>query len=159
MKGTIIFVAVLVAGALFYLKPWGEKRYDDTPQGVQARKTDKIVDTAIRNKNIWEARAMVQGEPKIEGVQIYQEFLPIIESLYAAGATDVSFAYIKRSVRTGNQAEGMYVVLPKDPTKRAALMTIAQKWQYPPKECNQKYIYMRIGGWDVEGPEPSFLGT
>lgn len=159
MKALIV-LAVVIAGAFLLIeKPWQPKRYDNTRQGTQAKKIDAIVDQAIRNTNTWEARAMLKGEMVIGGVKVYEEFVPTVESLYKAGAKDVSFAYIHRSVRTGDQAEGLYAVLPEDSRKRAALIALAAKWPHPPKECNQKYIYLKIMGWDVDAPEPSFLGN
>jgi hypothetical protein len=160
MKGTLIFLVIVgVGGYLWFAKPWEPARYDTTPQGQQAKKIDNIVDKAIAYPNIWEARDMLEHEPVIMGMKPYQEFRPIIDELYAAGATKVCFAYIVRSVRMGDQAEGLYAVLPKDPAKRKALIQIAQRWPHPPKECNQKYIYLRIRGWDVDAPDSSFLGT
>jgi len=159
MKGIIILLVIGLAGYLLIDKPWQEKRYDDTPQGQQAKKIDRIVDKAIAFPNTWEARDMLKAEPMIAGMKVYSEYAPIIEELYSAGATDVRFAYIVRSVRTGTQAEGLYAVLPKDPGKRKALFTIAQGWPHPPKDVKQKYVYLRIRGWDVDEPEPSFLGT
>jgi hypothetical protein len=160
VKATWIVLAVVVIGGyLWFAKPWEPKRYDDSVQGQQAKKTDGIVDRAIRNKSIWEAREMLKSEPVLLGHKVYSEYAPLVEELYTAGATQVAFAYIVRSVRVGDQAEGLYAVLPQDPAKRKALIKIAQSWPNPPKDVNQKYIYMRIHGWDVNAPEPSFLGT
>jgi hypothetical protein len=159
-KVGLIILGVFVLGSyLWFAKPWEPSRYDDSKQGQEAKKMDKIVDRAIAYPNISEARDMISREPKFEGYQVYSEYTPVVEKLYAAGATNVSFCYIVHTVRGGYQAEGLYAVLPKDPAKRKALIAIAQTWPHPPRECNQKYVYMRIKGWDVDQPEGSFLGT
>ncbi|HZZ42949.1 MAG TPA: hypothetical protein VFE58_08420 [Tepidisphaeraceae bacterium] len=165
MKGTLIFlVIVLIGGYLLYAKPWQEARYDESSQGQEAMKTDKIVDAAIGYPNIWEAREMLDSQPVHDGAKTltfgsYDEFSQMVDALYTAGAKKVAFAYITRGSRSGDHAEGMYVVLPKEPSKRAALIAMAQSWPHPPKEVNQKYIYYRIAGWDVNDPEKSLLGS
>ena len=157
--GLIILGVFAIGSYLLFFKPWEPSRYDNTPQGVQAKKIDKVVDRAIDYPNVSEARDMISREPKFEGYQVYSEYTPVVDQLYKAGATNVGFCYITHTVRGGYAAEGLYVVLPKDANKRAALIKIAQTWPHPPRECNQKYIYMRIKGWDVDAPEGSFLGT
>jgi hypothetical protein len=157
--GLIILGVFVISSYLWFARPWEPSRYDDTPQGQQAKKIDRIVDRAIAYPNTQEARDMLSREPKFDGFQVYAEYGPVIEQLYTAGAVNVSFAYTVHTVRGGYQAEGLYAVLPKDPAKRKALIAIAQAWPHPPKECRQKYIYMRIRGWDVDARDPSFLGT
>jgi hypothetical protein len=171
MKGWLIAIVVIgLGGYLWYAKPWEPARYDQSAQGKQAKAIDKRVEQAKAFRNpgpdTWEARDYVKPTGNKRDLRDYgfgerEEAEKQIEALYAAGAKDVSYIHVVRRAREGQMPEGLYVALPDDKSKRAALIAIAQKWKYPPKECNQKYLYYSINSeeWNPDKPETSFMGT
>jgi len=170
MKGFLIFVGIVaVAGYLFWAKPWEPKRYDNTPQGQQAKRIDKRVEQAKAFRpqpDTWEGRDYVKPTGNKKDIRSYgfgerEDAEKEIEALYAAGAKEVAYIHVQRTARMGTYPEGLYVTLPEDKTKRKALIAYAQKWKYPPKECNQKYIYCSLNPeeWNPDTAETSFMGT
>jgi hypothetical protein len=169
MKGFLIAVLVLgVGGYLFFAKPWEPRRYDDTPQGKQAKAIDKRVEQAkaFRPPDTWEARDYVRPTDNKKDLRSFgfgdrADAAKEVEALYAAGAKEVAYIHVARTARWGTSPEGLYVALPDDATKRKNLIAIAQKWKYPPKECHQKYLYytMNENEWNPDTPETSFMGT
>jgi hypothetical protein len=173
MKVFIILVAVLaVAVGLFIVKPWEPKRYDDSPAGVDARKIDDHVEQAKawRPPNTIEARELLGAKPDPKryialGTMGYEETKTLINDLYNAGAMEVAFCNVKRSVRTGDAPEGLYVAVPDDDqTKRDAIFAVAGRWykeagKQTPPDVKQKYLYFGYGEWSPADPEPGFLPT
>jgi hypothetical protein len=169
MKGWLIAVVVIgVAGYLFWAKPWEPKRYDDTAQGQQAKRIDKRVDQAkaFRPPDTWDGRDYTKATGNKKDLRGFgfgerEDDAKMVEKLYGLGAKDVAYVHVQRRAREGTIPEGLFVTLPEDKTKRAALIAEAQTWKFPPKECNQKYLYYTMNSeeWTPDSKETSFMGT
>jgi hypothetical protein len=171
MKPWMLIVAVAaIAVGLVVFKPFGDKRYDKTPAGQEAKRVDTHVENAKnwRPPNTWEAREMLNQPrgPKVPAPDLGPmgegEAKTFVKNLYDAGATEVAFLNIKRSVRFGDAPEGLYAALPDDPAARDAVFAVATKWwkqnnQDVPPDVRQKYLYFGFGGWNPKDPEPGFF--
>ncbi|MGH7215124.1 MAG: hypothetical protein ACREIT_10215 [Tepidisphaeraceae bacterium] len=171
MKGGVIAVLVIAAAVMLWVwKPWEAGRYDDTPAGKEAKIIDEHVEDAKawRPPNTWEARDFLRPKPmpKVNyNLMIgltHAEATKLVNELYQAGAEEVAYLNIKRSVRSGDHPEGFYVTLPDEPDKRKATLTrfnlyATTEGKPPTTDVRQKYAYFGYGDWNPTDPKPSFM--
>ena len=169
-KALIVLIVAALAVWLAVTKPWQEKRYNSTPAGQEAKKTDAHVQQAFdwTPPDKWDAKEFL-GEtpnPKViyEGMigMSHAEGKKMVKDFKDAGAKEVDFINVHRSVRTGDDPEGLVLVLPENPTQRAAIFTLAGGYykrlgKTAPPDVHQKYLYIGYGRWTPEKEEPGFL--
>jgi hypothetical protein len=171
MKKLIIVLVVVAGGYLLWAQPWKPKRYNDTPQGKEAARIDDHVQQAIDWKDPtgaswWSAKDYI-GTKQEKGRYFgslggWASANKFTNDMLQAGAKDVRFINIKRSVRTGDAPEGIVVVLPDGPAARAPIFTAFAKYmaadgKSAPPDVNQKYLYYGFGVWSPEGESPGWL--
>jgi hypothetical protein len=171
MKALIILVVVVAAGYLVWAQPWKTKRYNDTPQGKEAARIDDHIDQAIgwndpTGASWWPARDYI-GSKQEKGryfgnLGSWADAKKFTDNMFQAGAKDVRFVNIKRSVRTGDAPEGIVVVLPDAKSARAPVFAqfgkeLAAERKSAPTDVNQKYLYWGFGAWSPEGESPGWL--
>jgi hypothetical protein len=173
MVKTLVIVAIIAGGAFLILtQPWKAKRYDNTPAGKEAKKIDEHVQEAFdwTPPGKFEAKTFLGNTPSKKvfyesmlGGMSFDEAHKLFDNCYSAGAKEVDFLNVKQSVREGSSPEGLVVVLPVDPTKRAAVFTAATPGfkavgKPVPPDVKQKYLYMPLSGtWTPDKPEPGFM--
>jgi hypothetical protein len=162
--GKLVVVAVVVLGGLvlWVTKPWDDGRYDNSPAGQEAKTIDSHVQQALdwTPPDKIEAREYFGEEPdprRDYGHLEWSEMRKLSDDLYNAGAKEVCFINVDRSVRTGDHPEGLVVVLPSDAGKRQAIFTLMQPHfatvgQTAPPDLKQKYLYI---GYDPERWNPN----
>jgi hypothetical protein len=171
MKKGLIFLLVIVGGGyLLWAQPWKPHRYNDTPEGKEAKRIDDHVQQAVdwhdsTQASWWPAKDYIG--PKAEkgrsfGDMGWAEANKFTDDLLQAGATGVYFINIKRSVRSGDAPEGLVAVLPDAPAARASVFAafgkqLSAQGKSAPKDVNQKYLYMGFGTWTPTADEPGFL--
>ena len=173
VKALVIFLFIASAAILLRFQPWQPRRYDSTPAGQAAKRTDNHVQQAFD----WtppDKRDVIEEIGPTENPKIlYHGYIGMsfgdahrmYDALKKAGATEVVYINIMRRVKLGTHAEGAVAVLPKDKTARAAVFTAFKPWfsqcgQTLPPDVNQKYLYLHLNGdWSPDQPETRFLGT
>jgi hypothetical protein len=170
--GKLVIVLVIVLGGvvLWLTKPWEDGRYDNSPAGQEAKKTDAHVQQALdwTPPDKIEAREYFgtqEDERRNYGHLDYAEMKAFVEDLYSKGAKEVCYINVERSVRTGDHPEGLVIVLPNDPQKRQAIFGImaphfaAVGKTTPPPDVKQKYLYIGYDPdrWNPEKSEPGFM--
>jgi hypothetical protein len=171
MKALIIVLVIVGAGYLLWAQPWKPKRYNDTPQGKEAARIDDHVDQAVgwndpSGASWWPARDYI-GPKQEKGryfgsLGTWADAKKFTDDMFQAGAKDVRFINIKRSVRTGDAPEGIVVVLPDAPSARGPVFTafgkhLAAEGKSAPPDVKQKYLYFGFGSWSPDGESPGFL--
>jgi hypothetical protein len=169
MKGLIIAVVILAGGYLLWAQPWKPKRYNDTAAGQEARRIDEHVQQAFdwRDKTMssrWPAKDYIgTREEKGRGYGLgFDEAKKFTDESLQAGAVEVSYINIKRSVRYGDSPEGIVVVLPEKPGARAPVFArfakeMASMGKPAPTDVNQKYLYIGFGDWTPQQEGPGWL--
>jgi hypothetical protein len=169
MKALIIVLVIVGGGYLMWAQPWKAKRYNDTPQGKEAQRVDEHVDQAIgwndsTGSSWWPAKDYIGSKQEkgryFGGLGGWASAKKFTDDMLQAGAKDVRFINVKRSVRTGDAPEGIVVVLPDAPAARAAVFAQfgkALSGKSAPPDVNQKYLYMGFGGWSPDGESPGWL--
>jgi hypothetical protein len=169
MKKLIIIAVLLGGGYVLWAQPWKPKRYNDSPAGQEARKIDNHVqeafdwrDTTMHKR--WPAKEYIgtkSQEGRGYGVGGFPEAKKFVDELYQAGATDVSYINIIRSVRYGDSPGALAVTLPEQPAARAAVFARFAKelpaGKTAPTDVHQKYLYMGFDQWSPSDPSPGFL--
>lgn len=169
MKGLIITAVILGVGYLLWAQPWKPKRYNDTPAGQEARKIDDHVQQALdwrdkTNESRWPAKDYI-GSAESKGRAYGLDFASakkLTDDCLQAGAVDVLYINIKRSVRYGDNPEGLVVILPEKQAARAPVFArfakeMASLGKPAPTDVNQKYLYIGFGQWSPSNDAPGFL--
>jgi hypothetical protein len=169
MKVVIILLVIVGGAYLLWAQPWKPKRYNDTPQGKEAARIDDHVDQAIgwndsTGASWWPARDYI-GPKQEKGRSFgmgWGEAKKFTDDLFQAGAKDVRFINVKRSVRTGDAPEGIVAVLPDQSAARTAVFSrfakeLASQGKSAPTDVNQKYLYLGFTDWAPTADSPGFL--